>query len=364
MANGVVLQIARGVFANMPTLAVGQLYLATDTGGVYIGSATGNVAVGGGASRIASFNYTMDGGGHIPTLGAQGQINVPVSCTLTGWTITSDQPGTAVVDVLHSTYPAFPATVSIAGTDKPTLPAVSITPVGGTGNSTASTVTTITASYVPTAGNAVVVFVRTSAAVTALTVKDSSANPLVAGPVSNNLASFYYSAFTGITGFTATWTTGAQASITVAEYGNVNAVIALAGSHSNASSAIASQSITTTATNSWIVCGLTDNSSNAFTATVGNQRQTSGATGTTRLISMDNTVTSPSAVACTASLTLCPWDACGLELQPIAGSQKNEDLTLTGWVSTALTAGDQLQFNLNSVSGCTRINISLPVTIP
>ena len=35
--------------------------------------------------------------------------------------ITADQAGSAVVDILRSTYAAFPTTVSIAGTDKPTL---------------------------------------------------------------------------------------------------------------------------------------------------------------------------------------------------------------------------------------------------
>ena len=63
----------------------------------------------------------IDGGGMVPTLGSWGQISIPYNCTIIGWTLTSDVPGSAVIDVLRSTYPNFPTTVSIAGTDKPTL---------------------------------------------------------------------------------------------------------------------------------------------------------------------------------------------------------------------------------------------------
>ena len=49
----------------------------------------------------------------------------------------------------------------------------------------------------------------------------------------------------------------------------------------------------------------------------------------------------------------------------VATNQKAENLgPLSNWGSTALVAGDQLQFNLNSVATITRINITLIVTIP
>jgi hypothetical protein len=75
-------------------------------------------------SRVASFNFAIDGGGSTPSTGAKGQWDVPVNCTITGWTLTADQSGSAVVDVLKSTYAAFPTTASIAGSDKPTLSSV------------------------------------------------------------------------------------------------------------------------------------------------------------------------------------------------------------------------------------------------
>jgi hypothetical protein len=72
-------------------------------------------------ARSGSLTYVIDGAGSVVTTGVKGQLSVPANCTITGWTITADQSGSAVVDVLHSTYSGFPTTSSIAGTDKPTL---------------------------------------------------------------------------------------------------------------------------------------------------------------------------------------------------------------------------------------------------
>lgn len=72
-------------------------------------------------SRITAFYLTIDGGGSTPGTGVKGQFDVPTNCTLLSWVLTADQSGSAVVDVLRSTYSGFPTTSSIAGTDKPTL---------------------------------------------------------------------------------------------------------------------------------------------------------------------------------------------------------------------------------------------------
>jgi len=74
-------------------------------------------------SRTAVISYTIDGGGAVPSTGAKGQLSIPFPCTLTGWVITADVSGSCVVDVLRSSYAGFPATVSIAGSDKPSLTA-------------------------------------------------------------------------------------------------------------------------------------------------------------------------------------------------------------------------------------------------
>lgn len=70
-----------------------------------------------------SIQFVIDGGGAVPTLGPWGQISIPYNCTITGWTITGDQSGSAVIDVLRAPYAAFPTIASIAGSDKPTLSA-------------------------------------------------------------------------------------------------------------------------------------------------------------------------------------------------------------------------------------------------
>jgi hypothetical protein len=68
-------------------------------------------------------NFIIDGGGSVISTGKKGHIVVPFTGTITGWTILADQSGDIVVDVNKSTYAAFAATASIAGTEKPTLAA-------------------------------------------------------------------------------------------------------------------------------------------------------------------------------------------------------------------------------------------------
>lgn len=75
-------------------------------------------------ARQAAFCFEIDGGGSVPSTGAKGQVNVPTPCTIYGWVLTADQSGSAVVDVLKSTYSGFPTTASIASSDKPTLSSV------------------------------------------------------------------------------------------------------------------------------------------------------------------------------------------------------------------------------------------------
>jgi hypothetical protein len=54
MARNVQLQILRGILANIPALAIGELYLATDTNQLYVGTALGNTPVAGGGSASVS----------------------------------------------------------------------------------------------------------------------------------------------------------------------------------------------------------------------------------------------------------------------------------------------------------------------
>jgi hypothetical protein len=81
---------------------------------------TGATGIATGAPVGALF-YIIDGGGVAITTGLRGTINVPTNCTVTGWSLIGDTTGSAVVDVLKSSFTGFPTNSSICGSDKPTL---------------------------------------------------------------------------------------------------------------------------------------------------------------------------------------------------------------------------------------------------
>jgi len=70
-----------------------------------------------------AITITIDGGGAVPATGVKGRWSAPNDCVITSWVLLSDTAGDAVIDILRSTYNAFPNTVSIAGANKPTLTA-------------------------------------------------------------------------------------------------------------------------------------------------------------------------------------------------------------------------------------------------
>lgn len=105
---------------NVSTSAHGYAPILPNNSAVYFNGAGTYTTV----SRVAAIHYVIDGAGQVPTTGVKGQINMPSGCTITGWVLTADQSGSAVIDVLRSTYAGFPTTSSIAGTDKPTLSSV------------------------------------------------------------------------------------------------------------------------------------------------------------------------------------------------------------------------------------------------
>jgi hypothetical protein len=66
--------------------------------------------------------FHLNGGGAAITAGQQFDLpSIPIGCTVVGWRIVGDQTGSAVIDILRSTYANFPTMSSIAGTEKPTL---------------------------------------------------------------------------------------------------------------------------------------------------------------------------------------------------------------------------------------------------
>ena len=58
MGRNVQVQHLRGIRANIPTLAVGELYFATDTQSLWVGAASGNTPVSAGAVYKANYSAT------------------------------------------------------------------------------------------------------------------------------------------------------------------------------------------------------------------------------------------------------------------------------------------------------------------
>ncbi len=75
-------------------------------------------------SETRAVTIQIDGGASTPSTGVKARWSTPIACTVTGWVLVADDSGSAVIDVLRSTYSGFPTTASIAGTDKPTLSSV------------------------------------------------------------------------------------------------------------------------------------------------------------------------------------------------------------------------------------------------
>lgn len=76
------------------------------------------------AARTGLLGYVIDGGGTTVSTGVKGQIDIPVPMTVTGWVLTADQSGSAVVGINAGSYASFPSLSNINGSDPPTLASV------------------------------------------------------------------------------------------------------------------------------------------------------------------------------------------------------------------------------------------------
>ena len=87
-------------------------------GSLYIGEGPGIKRL----KRALIISYGAAGLG-VLTTGYKGSVPIPFACTITEWVITSNIPGSIVIDVWKDTYTNAPPTVvdSIAGLEKPTL---------------------------------------------------------------------------------------------------------------------------------------------------------------------------------------------------------------------------------------------------
>lgn len=80
-------------------------------------------AAGSGATITFGIPFGIDGGGGVITTGIKGDLEVPFTCTITGWTIMLDQSGSIVIDIWKDTYANYPPTVAdtITASAKPTV---------------------------------------------------------------------------------------------------------------------------------------------------------------------------------------------------------------------------------------------------
>jgi hypothetical protein len=58
------------------------------------------------------FTVGWDGGGSAVAAGTYQDVVVPHACTITGWTLTADVSGSAVVDIWKDTYANYPPAVA------------------------------------------------------------------------------------------------------------------------------------------------------------------------------------------------------------------------------------------------------------
>lgn len=76
-------------------------------------------------ARFVTIGATFDGLGSVITPGTVCYVVMPHTCTLSAWTLVSDQTGSMVVDVWKVAYGSFPPLVAntIVGADPPTITA-------------------------------------------------------------------------------------------------------------------------------------------------------------------------------------------------------------------------------------------------
>lgn len=70
---------------------------------------------------IQVMGVTVNAGSDVPAAGSKGFRPVPADCTLIGWMILSDVAGSIQFDIKRCSYANYPTTVSIVGTETPSM---------------------------------------------------------------------------------------------------------------------------------------------------------------------------------------------------------------------------------------------------
>ncbi len=123
-------EYATNASVNLAFLANASLGLAVDVPAILAANASLGLAFNqytcvslGAYIQKTSIGITLDGASVAITTGSKGYREIDGNYTFTGWTLLSDVSGNLVVDIKCADYTTWPATTSIAGSEKPTLTA-------------------------------------------------------------------------------------------------------------------------------------------------------------------------------------------------------------------------------------------------
>ena len=102
------------------TIATNQLTLTAPAG---VGISIRRVGLGPALGRTASVQFVIDGNGAPLTTGIKGDLTIPFSCTIVGWSLLGDLPGSVVVELWKASFENSPPTVAdkITGSNPPVL---------------------------------------------------------------------------------------------------------------------------------------------------------------------------------------------------------------------------------------------------
>lgn len=197
--------------------------------------------------------------------------------------------------------------------------------VGGTGVQCTSN-TTCSISYSPTSGNTVAVCVATANTITSPGVVDNAGSPvsLTAGAQTIGSAPpsamFYYTAGSGITQFTASWTTSRASSIVVVEYSGVASVVGNpTGSTFNGNGVAISVSPVAIQSGDVALGCLVRNAGTAQTITAGTQRAEAHTASVSAYV-VDAVATGATATTVSSTTTTGPISASAIILRTAAGA--------------------------------------------
>lgn len=110
---------SHGTVAARPSACdAGQIYFATDAAAgqnLYFCTTAGTpgtwTQMSGGTGPLSTFGISLDGGGGGITTGQKGYVVVPYACTIVGWSLQADQPGSISIEI-DKKAAAIPAVTS------------------------------------------------------------------------------------------------------------------------------------------------------------------------------------------------------------------------------------------------------------